>query len=115
MRIERGGIVFAALAILALASCKPEAGGKLEPVGQQRTDMLHAACIKSGGNYIRQGSGDAFYCLNATRDAGKTCSASSDCQSGCLARSRTCAPVKPLLGCNAVLTGEGMEVMQCVE
>jgi len=115
MRMRRGGLFFAIAAILALASCKPEAGGKLEPVGQERTDMLHAACIKSGGNYIRQGTSDAFYCLNAAKDAGKTCSASSDCQSACLARSHTCAPVKPLLGCNAILTSEGMEVMQCIE
>lgn len=111
-----GGVV---LILIALAACKPpgsgagSASGDLPPVGQELVDKVHADCIKSGGSFLPRGG--AFVCMTVPADAGKTCKKADDCESACLARSRTCAPVKPLLGCEDVLTGSGMAVRQCIE
>ena len=48
-------------------------------------------------------------CITPTRDAGKSCRKAGDCEGLCLARSRTCAPIEPLFGCNAVLQEDGTE------
>lgn len=110
-------IIGAALVCLALVGgCKPVGGGgKLEPVGEARMDIEHKACLKAGGAYLRLGEGNVFYCQSVPRDAGKSCSRASDCESACLARSRTCAPVQPLLGCNEVILDSGTVANQCVE
>jgi hypothetical protein len=73
------------LAVLINTGCQIGGADKLPPVGEARVDVAH-----------------------------KSCSAASDCQSACLARSRSCAPVKPLLGCNEVLTNSGVAVTECV-
>ena len=117
-RYHLGWIGAAVLATLALAGCKPLApsaagAAKLEPVGQMRVDELHADCIRSGGEFLPGTSG--FVCVRVPSDAGKSCKKASDCESVCLARSHTCAPVRPLLGCNDVLTQSGMAVSQCIE
>ena len=110
-------IIGAALVILALATgCRPgDPGGKLEPVGEARMDIEHKACLKAGGDYLRLGSANVFYCQSVPGDAGKSCARASDCESACLARSRTCAPVQPLLGCNEVILDSGAVANQCVE
>lgn len=73
------------------------------------------ACEKRGGNWART-SEDAIThaCVTPTRDGGKRCDSKSDCDGECLARSRSCAPAKPLFGCNAVLTDGGAEVTLCL-
>lgn len=105
------------LIVVALASCKPPGsspvGGALPAVGQDRMDEIHADCVKSGGSFMPNGG--AFVCMSVPDDAGKHCEKASDCESACLARSRTCAPVKPLLGCEQILTESGLAVQQCVE
>lgn len=106
---------FILITALAAAGCKPAGGTKLEPVGQERMDIEHAACLKAGGQYLRLGKGPAFYCQTAPHDAGRSCRRASDCESACLARSRTCAPVKPLFGCNEVLTDSGRAATLCVD
>ena len=73
------------------------------------------ACEEDGGIWARAGSGGGMACVRPTRDAGKQCSRKDDCQGECLARSRTCAPVQPLFGCNAVLMDNGAEVNLCIE
>jgi len=111
-------LLMAAVALAGLVflqGCKPENDGTLPPVGQARTDMLHASCIKGGGDFVRQGKGGGFYCLSRPKDAGKSCSTSDDCESACLARSRSCAPLKPLLGCNPILSAAGIEETQCID
>ncbi len=47
--------------------------------------------------------------------AASNATARSDCQGECLARSRTCAPIRPLFGCNAVLMDNGAEVNLCID
>lgn len=116
-RMGRIGAV--ALILIAVAACKPPGSGAgsaaddLPTVGQDRMDEVHADCLKSGGSFMPNGG--AFVCMKVPSDAGKRCEKADDCESACLARSRTCAPIKPLLGCEDVLTGSGMAVRQCVE
>lgn len=111
---RRGAVICAALA-LCLAACIPGRVNPPEPVGQAKVDLMHAQCVKAGGSFVREENNALFTCIGKPRDAGKICSKESDCQSACLARSHTCAPVLPLLGCNEVLTESGLAVMQCVE
>lgn len=73
------------------------------------------ACERRGGTWSRIGDSDSRACVRRTRDAGKECRRDSDCQGACLARSRTCAPIDPLFGCNDVLQDNGMRVTLCVE
>lgn len=73
------------------------------------------ACEDDGGTWARTGEGAITHaCVSRTRDGGKRCDAKSDCAGECLARSRTCSPVKPLFGCNAVLMDNGAEVTLCL-
>jgi hypothetical protein len=72
------------------------------------------ACTRRGGEWSRVGGGEARSCLKRTRDGGKRCDADSDCQGVCLARSRTCAPLDPLFGCNEVLQDDGRRMTLCL-
>lgn len=73
------------------------------------------ACEEDDGTWARAGAGGGMACIRQTRDGGKQCSSKSDCQGECLARSRTCAPIRPLFGCNAVLMDNGAEVSLCID
>ena len=104
----------AVLLLLALAACKP--GGErdtLQGGGPEAVAAARSSCEGKGGQWAQRGKME--YCITRTKDAGKSCHSGSDCEGDCLARSMTCAPAKPLLGCNAVLTEGGTEVSQCVE
>lgn len=108
------------LAVLALmvvlAACKPaaeRAEAPLPPVGEAKMALEQAACEKRGGQWVAEGAGK--FCLNRTRDAGKACRTGADCQGDCLARSQTCAPVTPLVGCNEIVTSGGLRVTECVQ
>ncbi|MBS0564466.1 MAG: hypothetical protein JSR87_08350 [Proteobacteria bacterium] len=111
----RTGAAALLLAMVVLASgCRSDRGAALPPVGEAQMDVYHKACVKGGGDYLRLGSGKTFTCESLPDDAGKYCTKSSDCESACLSRSHSCAPVRPLLGCNDVLDGNGSAVTQCV-
>lgn len=103
--------------LLALAACQtgegdgPKAGSVAGP-GQDLTGR--AACLKKGGTFEPAGAAGNFICFTVPRDAGKTCRREGDCESACLARSGTCAPVMPLLGCQDILNAAGVRVTQCV-
>jgi hypothetical protein len=73
------------------------------------------ACERRGGQWSRAGSGSLRICVFATRDGGKQCTRESQCEGVCLARSGTCSPVKPLLGCNEILQDNGARVTLCIE
>lgn len=73
------------------------------------------ACEKRGGTWARTGAGALRTCVFPTKDGGKQCSRESQCDGVCLARSGTCAPVKPLLGCNEILQDNGARVTLCIE
>lgn len=73
------------------------------------------ACEAKGGIWSKTGASPLRTCLQPTRDAGKSCRKESDCDGLCLARSRTCAPVKPLFGCNPILQDDGSEAVLCID
>ena len=105
---------------LALAGCKPGAepasgdpSPKLEPVGEAREALEKAACEARNGRWSQRGGG--FFCATQPSDGGKSCRTGDDCIGACLARSMTCSPIKPLVGCNEVVTGAGLVVTECVE
>ena len=114
-------VILSLVALFALAGCKsvseptaPE--GTPEFVEQQRT-----ICEARGGSW---GSGEdraTNICFLTPKDANEPCTQASDCEGQCLARSRTCAPVMPLLGCHDVfmsgrIAGDGLpELIRTVE
>lgn len=73
------------------------------------------ACEDDGGNWARAGDGGGMACVYQTRDGGKRCDGKDDCEGECLARSRSCSPIQPLFGCNAVLLDTGAEVTLCLD
>ncbi|MDN5788220.1 hypothetical protein [Pseudorhodobacter sp.] len=85
----------------------------LEPVIIKTAVQL--ACEKKHGRFVMLGKTGAMTCQFMTKDSGKRCSKETDCEGACLARSRTCAPVKPILGCESILQGDGRQVELCIE
>ncbi len=84
------------------------------PVAQARKTPEQAKCEKSRGRWTSIGGGAGYICVRQTRDGGKSCDREGDCKGQCLARSRTCAPIDPLLGCNEVLQSDGGRVTLCL-
>ena len=85
------------------------------PTPESLKSASQIACEKDGGTWARAGAGGGMSCIRQTRDGGKQCDSKTDCQGECLARSRTCAPIQPLFGCNAVLMDNGAEVSLCID
>lgn len=102
--------------ILGLAACQqkdaPLASG-LDGYDPHAVEIQRNECAESGGRFGQGGLTGTFVCYEDTADANKSCSVGSDCDGECLARSRTCAPVKPLVGCNDVLTNAGRLTTVC--
>ena len=73
------------------------------------------ACIKKGGTWSGAGSAGAKACVKLTRDGGKSCKREKDCEGYCLAKSKTCAPVTPMFGCNEIVQDNGMVVTLCID
>lgn len=73
------------------------------------------ACEKKKGRWARVGKGEGRACVFQTRDAGKRCERESQCDGVCLARSGTCAPFKPMYGCNEILQDNGARVTLCLD
>lgn len=92
-----------------------EAEAGAEPETAPPPDPETLACRASGGQMVAGPSGFGRICIRPTPDSGRTCRSASDCSEACLARSRTCAPFTPLLGCHEILDRAGLQVLQCVE
>lgn len=71
-------------------------------------------CEARGGVFASVGGEGARACVQPTRDGGKSCRREGDCEGQCLARSQSCSPIEPLLGCNDVLQQNGAMVTLCV-
>lgn len=84
-----------------------------EAVPEVEKSELQLACEKNKGNWSSAG-GKSRICLFNTKDAGKRCTRESQCEGPCLARSGTCSPIRPLLGCNEVLQDNGARVTLCI-
>lgn len=74
---------------------------------------LQLACEKKKGTWSSAG-GKLRICIFNTKDAGKQCTRESQCEGACLARSGTCSPIRPLLGCNEILQDDGARVTLCI-
>ncbi len=74
-----------------------------------------AACEKKTGGRFTSTSSGAFVCVTQTRDGGKSCKTAGDCKGACLARSRTCSPLVPLVGCHQVMTRSGGVATVCID
>ncbi|MCR8723667.1 hypothetical protein [Frigidibacter sp. ROC022] len=111
-------LILPLLLVLALNGCEtkaPEDDGLLGGPVPADAAAQKEACEKSGGRWGRGGLGDFNVCYRNTRDGGKSCSAGSDCEGLCLARSRTCAPVIPLFGCQDILGDNGQPGTICID
>lgn len=73
------------------------------------------ACNKKGGTWSGAGFAGAKACVKLTRDGGKSCKREKDCEGYCLAKSKTCAPVTPMFGCNEIVQDNGMVVTLCID
>lgn len=102
----------AAKPIAAVAE-KPAALPPVPPPAPQSPQAV--ACEKDGGAWAGVGTSGAKSCVKPTGDSGKSCDQQSDCEGLCLARSRTCAPIKPMFGCNDILQDDGREVTLCID
>jgi hypothetical protein len=97
----------------------PETGALLEEVAappppEPPKSPSQIACEKKGGRFAKAGNSTTFVCVRETRDGGKACRRETDCEGLCLARSRSCSPITPVLGCQEILTQDGLRVTQCV-
>ncbi len=72
------------------------------------------ACERKRGSWATTGAG-LNTCVRPTRDGDKSCTRESQCEGLCLARSGTCSPVVPLLGCNEILQDNGVRATLCIE
>jgi hypothetical protein len=97
----------------AVATEAAPAEAEAEPPPPPKSE-LQITCERKRGNWIDTGRGSKI-CQFTTRDGGKSCTRESQCESLCLARSRTCAPVTPLLGCQEILQDDGSRATQCIE
>ncbi|WP_245866635.1 hypothetical protein [Oceaniglobus roseus] len=111
----RPALVLAALLALGACRSEPEAPDlSLPGYDPHLVENAKAACEKREGRWGKGGKA-GFVCYEDTPDAGRSCSAADDCSGLCLARSRTCAPVKPIFGCTEVLTSLGQASTLCID
>lgn len=73
------------------------------------------ACEKRGDLWAKLPNSQAQTCVKRTKDAGKSCKTSKECDGECLARSGTCAPYTPLFGCNDILQDDGRRMTLCLD
>lgn len=110
----RTPVLIAALAALVLTGCQEDVAPGPGIPDPDRTVIAEAVCLDDGGTWKTR-AGALNYCERPLRDSGQACSVKSDCAGLCLARSKSCAPVTPLFGCNEVLDGAGRPMTHCLD
>lgn len=85
----------------------------IDPANTDALDSDRVICEAKGGRWSRA-SGSSYACVYPTSDANNACTSPSQCEGYCLARSGTCAPVKPLFGCHDVVAASGGMQTVCV-
>lgn len=102
----------------AAPAAPPRAAAEAVPAAPPEPELIKSAsqlaCEKRMGRWSTTGNGSQA-CVEYTKDGGKQCSAASQCSSQCLARSGTCAPYKPLFGCNEIFDEMGRRMTLCLE
>lgn len=101
-------------AALAALKISPQGASAAAPAAAAPS-LQQQACIAKGGRWEKAGSKQAQVCVQPAADAGKSCSKQSDCSSQCMARSRSCAPFWPIMGCTDVIQNNGAVVALCLE
>ena len=101
-------------AIMAAEAVKSAPEKPTTPVAADATPEA-IKCIKHGGTWASAGKSGAKACVKRTKDAGKACTKETQCEGYCLARSRSCAPIKPMFGCTEILQADGREVTLCLD
>lgn len=103
--------------VVLLVACQEDkpADFGLEGYDPDAETKQRAACDKRGGRFGSGGISGALVCFETPKDAGQSCKKSTDCSGSCLARSKTCSPLKPLFGCNEVITATGAVATLCLE
>lgn len=86
-----------------------------EPIATVPKSPEQIACERRSGTWAKVGKSSGRSCVQRTRDAGQQCRRETDCEGRCLARSGTCAPLKPLFGCNDILQADGRQVTLCID
>ena len=104
--------VLCLLACLTLASCRDAISDEVDPAN---FDAAEQNCLRDGGSWQPRANSGAMVCVRTPPDAGRSCQSARDCSGQCLARSRTCAPVTPLFGCNDVLDSSGRASTLCLQ
>jgi hypothetical protein len=74
------------------------------------------SCRAAQGSWFEFGNSGRFYCRMQTRDGGRACTSSLDCEGICIAPTegahtparRACSDVMPLFGCNTQFEGSEM-------
>ncbi|SES38434.1 hypothetical protein SAMN04490244_11428 [Tranquillimonas rosea] len=113
-------VLAGALAVtVLLAACQRDEAEPAAPVtGSYAPDAAaraEAQCREDGGSWGKAGAAGGQVCTRPTADANQPCRSGSECDGLCLARSRTCAPVKPFFGCHDILTDRGVEATLCID
>ena len=111
-------VLFSLLACLAiLVACMPGNPSKpTAPVGTiEYLEQQREICEARGGRFGGAPGNATKVCYIEPKDANQACSRASDCEGHCLARSRTCAPIIPLFGCNEVLMEGGRPATVCLD
>jgi hypothetical protein len=107
------------LVLFALSACQtevePDETTNLAPVGSEVVERERQQCQAKGGTFGRGGLANTNICFTTPKDANKFCNGLDDCEGLCLARSRTCAPLVPLFGCNEVIVQPGQTATICVD
>ncbi|MCT4558026.1 MAG: hypothetical protein N4A61_08210 [Pelagimonas sp.] len=100
-------IAFLALAVLV--ACQPDGDPDTE------AKQLEQSCAAAGGKIIHAFGG--LSCSMPTKDAGKACTDTFDCEGMCLGDAQTggqCSQYTDMLGCHSILEkGEAMEI--CID
>ena len=113
--VLRGMLV--SVCLFTLAACQEDGADTVES-NSRFPDVIaqeREKCVDDGGRWGATPGDTGFTCFQTLSDANKRCSAESDCQGLCLARSRTCAPVKPFFGCHEVLGSNGLRQTRCIQ
>lgn len=103
------------LVLLAVAACRegtPPDAGALPPLPDYLAEATRE-CTRAGGRMVEGSVPGLRFCQRQTSDGGKQCRRAQDCDGDCLARSGTCAPVTPLMGCHEILMANGVQAMLC--
>lgn len=103
--------------LVLLAACpapEPVPDFGLAGFDPDMVENRRTACEARGGRFGAGGLSGAFVCFENTSDANKSCTSGKQCESICLARSGTCAPSKPMFGCNEVFGNSGIRSTVCI-